>query len=139
MAGQPLALDQSGSPFRFLFSGWKGDWKARYQSHRLLHYYSTGLLCDQCVAVKPVKHHRPVFLYSDFPGEWRNFCFNYTAFLQRNRTSLTPWVIVPGFHHTRILWDLMHCFHMGAAKDMCAAIIIDWSGSPCKICAWSLF
>ena len=41
-----------------------------------------------------------------------------------DRTSLSPWTVMPGFHFHTISHDWMHHVYLGTARDLCASGVL---------------
>ena len=118
--------------WRAAFESWTGDWKERSLCHvfQKRNYQST-LLCDQCRAVQP--HARTPakmlsMIYSNFnvDAPWVSTVRTHDEYLQETPVaSRTPWVCVPGFHLSRIRWDVAHTILLGCGKDIAGSFLCD--------------
>ena len=118
-AGQPLAQG-----WRAAFAGWKGDFKARHEVHRLRRFYSSNFICERCAASK----HLPETLYGSFHADagWRQTTTSHEDYLATTPEHLrTSWLAVTGFTFTRCIDDAMHIIHLGVARDAAASVMID--------------
>ena len=118
MAGQPLA-----GPWRGAFVGTKHDLKARAAEHRLHRHYGANFICDLCLACK---HIRPLW-FTDFGSEapWRGTLFSHERYLQTTPLAdRSPWCAMPGFHNSRMLFDVMHTMHLGTDKVFIASALL---------------
>ena len=110
------------------FAGAKFDAKAKKESNNYKHFYNAGFICNECFAAKTTKKTPGALLYSDCSDNavWKLTTITHEAYLKiTDPANLSPWIKVPGWHLTRGgLRDLLHCFWLGFAKDLAAAVII---------------
>lgn len=116
MAGRPLA-----GGFAARFAGWKGDYKARREVHRLQRWYNCGFICERCAA----SSHRPATYYGDFKQSagWRKTEINHEMQVATTTAeNMSPWLLrIRGFRYSRCLDDSMHCVHLGVAREATAS------------------
>ena len=111
-------------PYIAAFAGFKGDLKARKESHFCSESYQSTKCCDTCGAIQPFTkaYHNMVLrflLYTDFDltAPWRSSV--------GSGFKKSPWNCIPGFHPDTVYYDLMHIGSLGTWRDLVAAVIID--------------
>ena len=118
--------------WKAVFESWTGDWKERKLSHcfQKRNYQST-LLCDQCRAVQPhakTPHSMLHLIYSNFnlDAPWTRTQRSHEQYVEETPSELrTPWLRVPGFHISRIRWDVAHTILLGCGKDIAGSFLCD--------------
>ena len=117
MRGQPVA-----GTWRFAFAGWKGDLKARAETHMHARNYQATFICDQCCATQAFPKAPRVTLYTDFSAAalWRETILDAEAYVQ---TCTSPWATISGFRPELLHWDLMHIVYIGFARDVIGSML----------------
>jgi hypothetical protein len=113
------------------FGGWKGDLKERRVAHNFkgCNYLSKNV-CDCCKATKyfkPGLHNDPnTFANFVTSAQWLQTDIDHQEYINITRPeNLTPWLAVPGFVKSRVLWELAHVLLLGTGKDICGAVLCD--------------
>ena len=120
---QQMKNKSLAGPYIGAFCAVTHDAKARYETHKFVNYYLCKYICDQCFACSSGP-----LLYSDFnlSARWRSHRVSWEQYLAitpvRRRS---PWCSMPGFVHSRALYDFMHCMHLGCGKDAAAQCAVD--------------
>lgn len=118
--------------WRAAFESWTGDWKERTLSHMFQkRNYQSTLVCDQCQAVQP--HAKtPVnmlpLIYTNFnvDAPWVRTVRSHDEYVEETAVALrSPWLRVPGFHTSRIRWDVAHTILLGCGKDIGGSFLCD--------------
>ncbi len=111
-----------------VFASYKGDAKARKESHLFARHYQAGYICEGCFAGDPLKMHAvPKELsYRDFTMKawWRKTLVNHEAYVA-STAVLSPWFSIPGARVERVLKDIAHTCHLGICKDLVSSIVVD--------------
>lgn len=132
--GEPLLGNRahlSGSRlagnYKFAYFGFKGDLKARKESHFLERSYLHTKICETCLAERPSKRGQPLMEFKNFYPDaafWMTE-LSHTDFL-RTCIKLTPWLDMPGFHIKSVFRDPMHVIFLGTARDFLASSLGYW-------------
>jgi len=114
------------------FESWAGDWKERALSHQFVgRNYMSMHVCDQCDAIKPFSKTPQRLLhliYTDFSmnAPWTATIKTHAEYIASTPPQhLTPWLELPGFHASRIRWDIGHIILLGTGKDVAASFLFD--------------
>ena len=115
-AGQDLA-----GPYTFGFFAWKGDLKAKVQTHKFVRRnYQSNMICERCCASKKPGAN----IFTDFSehAPHRFTGLSHAGYMRRPPHELSPWVDHPGWTLDRCLWDMMHCLNVqGVACEFAAS------------------
>ena len=82
--------------YRACFAGWKGDWEARVQVHKLQRHYGCLQVCEKCPAMKT----SDVLSYGDFrpSATHRLLTFSHEEYLDMTPKALqSSWTAVKGW------------------------------------------
>ena len=88
--------------WKLAFAGFKSDWEARKDVHRLARNYQCTQICEHCLASR-----RPDFTFGDFrlDAAYRNHMFTHEEFLMVNGAQ-PSWCSVKGWTKDRNLEDI---------------------------------
>ena len=157
LSGKFPSVDQFGRPlnearalkagtlicggWRAAFCAWCGDWKERALSHQYAkRNYQSCQLCDLCGAIRPFPKTPPEWLdriFTNFNRDafWVRTIRTHEEYLQTTAPAQrTPWLDLPGFLITRVMWDSAHTILLGAGKDIAASFLFDVDTCHCFGC-----
>lgn len=125
MRGQLLA-----GGWKFAFFAWKGDRKARKETHQFETGTGSAFVCDVCLACQGFKKGVPRLFYGNCnpSAPWLQTFVPHDLYLRRTPILWqSPWRVVKGWTIHRNAMDIMHDLYLGCGFDICGAILHELS------------
>ena len=125
MQGRTETGENLAGKWRGAFVFWKGDRKMRKECHLFSRYWQTTQMCELCLANLGYKRSVPELTCGDLSdrARWWDTETSDRAYLL-TEPRLSPWTVVPGWSLHQNAEDLMHDYHEGIGRDLCAALIV---------------